>query len=757
MVMHRWTLAALLLALCTGSAWAQQVGPDEAKALLTQARELAKREPGKPIRVMEAVDPYRKAAAAFDALGDTRSAVDARVELITALWIYDPKDTTLSPDIDKLIEGARALSDNAALARGLICRGTLALQAMKRDQAAPDAEGAFELAKGLGPPGLVGEAAVLLCQCAAAGADIPAMDRHVSEAVSLLAAIPPDKAGYFGLWALRQLVPYALDAGQPEVAVQAALAAVDGAVALPDLHAWPAGTFSNLGWALRERLPEPLLTQYREHVLEALPKIADPVDRARAAAWHAETVPYTQPVAAMLLAAWRALPQDAPVDVTIHLLSIMARVYHDLKQEEASKECLDRLLGPLDEVDEFDARRNLAVQSSIAAAGCGQPELAVEIMSRLFESVPPGSHTDRIWCAMELAQWRWNTGYGALTSDPNVPEQATREAVDRLRAACTTDLGQVSEDLEALRYDQIVDALVTNEIAGRYLYIADEPLRALQLATRAERAAQDLGDASSAAMLSLTVADAHHALGADDAAAAAVERSMKTTQPANDAQRAGMLGALLENGGKPEEALVLYDRALDRVPGQWEADMQTTVSFRKAWCLAGMGRMDEALAEVEAIHGGYWFVSTLAPLLRVGILAAMGDAAGSAAALASATTDAEALASPALVNGLFDGAPTTKGEVGRLDALLSIVLKGLEVAGSPPKGIAVARLVLAETRYRLADYESAASLGAQAYEGLGPEGDAGLRARALRAQADAADGVGDKAKAEQLRSQAEDL
>jgi tetratricopeptide (TPR) repeat protein len=736
----------------------QQTSADEAKALLAQARELAKHEPGKPIRVMEAVDPYRKAAAAFDALGDTRSAVDARAELIMSLWIYDPKDTTLSPDIDKLIEGARALSDNAALARGLICRGAIALQAMKRDQAAPDAEGAFELAKGLGAPGLVGEAAVLLCQCAGAGADIPAMAQYVSEAVSRLAVVPPEKADYLGLWALRHLVPFALDTGQPEAALQAALAAVDGAVVLPDPNAWPAGTVQDLGWALRERLPEPLLTQYREHMLEALTKIADPADRARAVAAHAETVvPYTQPIADILLSAWRALPPDAPVDVSITMLSIMARVYHELKQEEASKECLDRLLGLLEKVDEFDVRRNLATHASVAAAGCDQPELAVEIMSRLFESAPPASHADRISCALQLAQWRWNSGIGALTSDPNVPREVTQEAIDRLRAACTADLAKVDADLQVLRYDTAVDALVTNELASSYLYMADEPVRALELATRAERAADDLGDANLAAMLSLTVAYAHHALGADEAAAAAVERHIKSTKPANDCQSIGMLGAFLENGGKSEAALALYDRALSRVPGQWEAEAQATVRFRKAWCLAGLGRADEALAEVERIQGGDWYTSTTAPLLKVGLLVATGDADGAAAAVAGVANSAEALANHALIDGLFDGAPTTKGELRRLGTLLSTIVKGLEVAGSPPKGLAIARLVLAETRCRLADYESAASLGAQAYEGLGPEGDAGLRARALRAQADAADGLGDKAKAEQLRSQAEVL
>ncbi len=406
-------------------------------------------------------------------------------------------------------------------------------------------------------------------------------------------------------------------------------------------------------------------------------------------------------------------------------------------------------------LEDQDARLSALSElgEALARAGAGMQAAPVRDWA---EALPEDAHAERALLRLTCAALD-----GRMLQEAR--ERADREggpeaesAVDAARETLEGDLAAAERELERAAAEGAWAARGWLALGEAYREIHD-PFRVLTTVTRADEAA-GTGDPDWPRQRSASLRMwAQHHLGNDGAAAEAagplldVARADVRSEP----WMAVEVATYLDLAGRHDEAAELMRTALARFGETgMDADSLAYHAARTALCLLGAGREADADAVLASIGGQNWWPSTVARLLRSGIAARAGDAASASALLAD--VGADAVLEPGLTEMLGLDGVNTPGEFGRVALLMSSAIAGLDAAGADGRARAAARLVHAEALNSLGLRQEALTALAEAEGLLGQAEPVGeLRSRLLRAQAASYDGLGDAAKAAELRQEAE--
>jgi len=748
-------VTTLLLFTLVSAAHAQQApGYDQARSLMRSAQMLLDQGRSDE-RLAQATGMFSAAADAYEAAGARFEAAQARLRLLQAAW-PGVGQAALQPIVavaDKLVASVRELGDPSLLAQSLLARAQLAMWTGRPEAAAPDAVEALDAAAKLPSPALTGAGTVLLCQASAAGATVTGLDDRITAAIATLCGQKPDTVEASSVEALRQLAFEADRAGLTDACAQALTGAIARAALIRDMPWVVVGSFYELGALASRRLPDALKPTYFAAARQALDQVQDPQLRSDATAAYAQTAPADAALAQLLTDTLGSLPADAGANTRISLIGALARVKIELGQSGEVAGLLDEAARALAAAQNPDERAGLASQVASLALQCGLPDRAVSLLKETLSALPAEAGRSRLSCAFDLARCRMNTAQQKAQAAQARGEDP-RAAIDQARQEAAAELEPEAGGLLLLALATPDEIALAVSAADVYVTL-DEPLKAVAVATRALKAAEASGVRGFVLIRAgWVLAQAHHAVGSDDAAADAAERALAGGPGEQDPWMLRILAGLLENGGKAEEALPLYDRAIAQLrQADPTSQMLPMLLFQRAWCLIGLGRGQDAVADLDAIETPEEYLKMRAALLKASVVAQGGDAAAVRAVLGPDRGDV--LAQPWWLDSLFDGPARTGGELARQERFLQAAVGALAAAEDRPGGVACGYLSLAETQNRLREFQAALDSANKAAEVIGPGAGGDLYPRVLRAQANAYEGLGNADKAAELRSQAD--
>jgi len=749
------TALTMLFSLTLLSAARAQQAPsyDEARALM-RSGQMALEQGRNDDALIKATGMLSSAADALDAVGAVFEAAQARLRLLQAAspGVGSAALQGIVPVADKLIEGVRKLGDPSLLGQSLMARAQLAMWIGKPDTAVPYAIQALDAAAKLPSPMMSGAATVVLCQASAAGVSVPGLADRIASAISAICDPKREIADGTAVEVLRQLAYEADRAGLADARTQAMIGAVRGAARVRDMPWVVVGLFYDLGSLASRRLPDASKAEYFAAAAQALTDIADPRVRASATAAYAQTAPADATLARLLTDTLASLPTDAGPEARVGLIGALVRVKAALGQRDELGTLLDEAVKGLSSARSPEERVGLAGQVASMAFESGLGDRAASILKDTLAALPADATRARVSCALDLARCRMNIAQQAAQAAQARGEDP-RAALDEARQAAAGELEPTAALLDSLTLTAPDEINLASSAADVYLAV-DEPLKAVAIATRVLKSAEAPGLREPVFHVGVVLAQAHHSVGSDEASAEAVERALAGGASQQDPWTLRTLAALLEDGGKADEALPLYDRAIEQTRrSDPTSQMLAYLLFQRAWCLIGLGRGQDAVADVDALDTPEEYLKMRAALLKASVVAQGGDPAAVRAVLGPDRGDV--LAQPWWLDPLFDGPARTTGELRRQERFLQAAIAALAAAEDRPAGVACGCLSLAETQNRLREFQAALESATKAAAVIGPGAGGDLYPRVLRAQANAYEGLGNADKAAELRSQAD--